>query len=339
MIFVLLESLFRDPPDEALLIALLRQGVSGRHRLRTRPAFKAGSPPAVHAWLGTLTANLRETAALAFERGQQAPSYAAASEPIIEVGDVAHSVWTRPPRNEPSRLTLQDAHDLASRPLRLLLENARNDFGFLRKIVPESWKEQLARAISRRWIEPSGGGIDEMRKVIEQQLARDDLLRLSSWAMFDSDARRRGVPSESAKKNRSVCERTGVSFCQLERRAIENYIPRESLYNWADRGRSSLRRDRRGRVDAYVGMRPPERRHFYNLKEGFKGDGAVSDLYGSPCEGEPPVERPSPLDHGIDKDIAQIWREDEFQVPEHALLREEFESERAALFQSLFGRM
>lgn len=343
MIFYLLEDLFAAPLDEALLLGLVRHGATGRHKIRTTPGFRTGSPRAVHDWLATLSPNLRRTAVLAFDNGQQSPSYKASDEPQFKVGPFTESLWTTRPERDPSLLTLADAHDLAARPLHLLLENSRNDFAFLGKIVPPSWRDRWDRALSNRWVEPLGGGIDEMRKVIEQRLAGDSMRRLTSFAVFDSDARLPGVPSESALRNRATCERHGVCFHQLERRAIENYLPKEALFDWAHRPpRRSVREDRRARVGAYVAMQPAARRHHYNLKEGFNGDQrgnhSLSTLYTAPYEGHDPVSRPSALEDGIDRDIMQIWRESDYSLSEAALLSEGFERERTELFQSLFGR-
>ena len=121
------------------------------------------------------------------EEGLKAPQYALPEgfpEPNIVVVNRVAPAWPDDPAQMPARLPLLVALELLQRPLRLLLENGRNDWAFLEKVVPKAWKKLWGRAVEKRWLEEqNAGGITEMKQIIEQQLAGDPVRRLRTWAM------------------------------------------------------------------------------------------------------------------------------------------------------------
>lgn len=255
----------------------------------------------------------------------------------------------------PPRLPVHVAYELLRRPLQLLLENGRSDWGFLQRIAPLSWRDRLRRALERGWIEErNAGGITELPKILQQDVASDRSVRLEmrTWAMFDSDAREPNCPSDDADLASRACAHASVAYHQLERRTIENYLPREVLLDWASRALpENMRGVARQRVLAYFEMGPAQRHH-YSLKSGFEGDNA--SLWRRPGErkrrkGIAPIYDGLPdhirrtLSAGLNKDleteVTDIFRHDEYQIGEPALVSESFEAERARIFQSIFGRL
>ncbi|HSO00357.1 MAG TPA: hypothetical protein VLS89_18820 [Candidatus Nanopelagicales bacterium] len=348
MIVVLQEDLFADEAtDDVALISVVCDS-RGRYKVQTRPAYRSRGETALHRWLGEQSPKVRGAAELVLAEGLKAAEYGhagGAREPMVLVERREAPSWPDDLRHGAIRLPLAAARDLLARPLRLLLENGRNDWGFLGKVVPSAWKARWDRAVKERWIEAeNGGGITEMRKIILQQIAPDDARRLRTWAMFDSDGRRAGDSSDAARATRAACEQWGVAYHPLRRRAIENYVPKEALFDWAQRRRKrDDREEKLLRVRAYCAM-TEEQRHYFNMKEGFVGDErsdqGVCDIYDNPF-----VDRLGPLRQGLNKDLAQeIWGDNPYDGPtyeisEACLVSDGFEPERAVVFQSIFSRL
>lgn len=99
------------------------------------------------------------------------------------------------------------------------------------------------------------------------------------WVMFDRDAAP-GDPSQESEHSRRVREHAAkltvpwlLAAHQLERRAIENYVPSSVIRQWwcarAQTGQS--RREREARAEAFLGLSAAARRS-YNMKKGLLGD-------------------------------------------------------------------
>ncbi|MCC6558040.1 MAG: hypothetical protein IT372_34265 [Polyangiaceae bacterium] len=351
MIVVFLDELFApDASDDVRLVALLA-GAYGRYKIELSPAYRPSRETAFHRWVEQQSAQIRARILVALEEGHKAPRYARAGggrEPTIIVEDRGEPLWPDTFEHGPARVPLAVAQDLLSRPLRLLLENDLNDWAFLEKVVPEAWKKRWSRAVEKRWIEPEhGGGIEGVRSKVEH-VADDPARRLRTWAMFDSDGRRRKDASPQAEDTRKACEEWGVAHCRLERRAIENYIPRDTLYDWALRRRPAASRDAKlACVRAFYAMERDEHRHFFNMKDGFAGDEGsgqgVCSIYSDPS-----VDRVA-LRTGFHRSIAQhVWSDSErdgggrprvYAISEQAFVNDGFDVERNDIFQSIFSRL
>jgi hypothetical protein len=323
MIVTLEDELFKpDVADDADLVELICNG-QRRYKVQTRPAYRPQEKRPVNAWLSNHSLKLQEKIKIVLEEGLRAPEYAfqsGAREPHIVVERQGSPEWPDSFDQGPARLPLPLAKAFVLRPLRLLLENGRNDWSFLNKVVPPSWKARWDLAISKGWIEEhNGGGISEMRRIIEERLAMDHVRRLRTWAMFDSDGERAGDASKDSKDTRAACEDWSIAFHPLRRRAIENYIPRETLKDWVlRRHHKSTRDEMLARLRAYCKLPTDEQRHYFDMKKGFH------------------------------EQIAQhVWSDAEksgdgthkvYAIAEAALLGDGFGPERDQLFQSLFSR-
>lgn len=348
MIVVLDEALFSVQDTDDFSLAEILGGNPGRYKVWTRPAYRPNAETAVHRWLERQSMKIRERARLVLEHGLKEPEYRlddGGREPRVIIEPSIAPQWPKRFDREPAKLPLTEALDLLRQPLRLLLENGRNDWGFLSKIVPTEWQARWTRAVDRRWLEPeNGGGLDEMLNIVQQKLADDDIRRLRTWAMFDCDGRSAGDESAKAKRTREACEYWGIAHHKLQRRAIENYIPNEVLFDWVRRRPKKTDRDRKyACARAYEAMSEPQR-YYFNLKEGFKGDEesnqGISEIYD-----DPPVDLTGPLRGGFHKEIAQeIWGDNPYDgksygIREEALEKNGFGPERAQIFQSIFSRL
>lgn len=149
-------------------------------------------------------------------------------------------------------------------PLRVWVEGPEGDRAFLEFMIPPSlrgeWRTALAAGHVR--VEP-GGGATLLTRV--QALSANEARR--SWAMFDSDGLAPGLVSTKQRTLDEACSRLSGRW-MLERRMIENYLPKRALSLW-ERDRLQVQEPRR--TDVFMSMRPEQRAHF-NMKRGFVRD-------------------------------------------------------------------
>lgn len=145
-----------------------------------------------------------------------------------------------------ARLTPRLASRLLRRPLKLLVENSRNDRAFLLRIAEPGPRRELQAAIEAGWIEfEMGGGIHEIYQRIRSftpevgPLADHAMIELARlWIMFDRDSAP-GDRTQESEHSRRLREQAAaltipwpLAAQQLERRAIENYIPADAIRVW-----------------------------------------------------------------------------------------------------------
>lgn len=332
MLVVLDDALFRDEQaDDVALLTVICEG-KDRYKVCTRPAYRPAAREGVNWWLAQQSPRVQAVVRIVLEQGFKAPPYSppgAPREPQIIVEHRDAPEWPDSFESGPARLPLASARELLLRPLRLLLENGRNDWSFLAKIVPSAWKARWRLAVEKRWIEEqNAGGITEMRRIIEVQLALDPVRRLRTWAMFDSDGQLPGDASDQARDAKAACETWQIAHHRLRRRAIENYIPKEVLTDWAwRRHHLADKREMAARVRAYCELETDGDRHHLDMKERFHKH-LAQHVWG---DGE--------LDFG--------GRPIVYQVSDDALVRDGFGvgqgsdklGEREELFQTLFSRL
>lgn len=161
---------------------------------------------------------------------------------------------------------LQDAIDMIDVPFLILLENGRNDSNFLLAMCSKEQRSLINRLVeTRRVMFHGGGGIGELRKIIQEQIAIIPFKKVRHWAMFDSDAAVPGVISSEAQLTKAACILADIGHHVLERRAIENYLPKGALYDWASGGRGAA--GRREFVNAFYELDGSQRSHFH-MKSG-----------------------------------------------------------------------
>lgn len=180
------------------------------------------------------------------------------------------------------RFCVQDAARLLERPLRLLVENARNDRAFLLKVLEPSARRELNKALELGWVEfEMGGGITEIKCRLEDLKSADDISRIINrgrlWVMFDRDAHAddRSLESEQSRALREVAAQISTPWPlvahQLERRAIENYVPVPVIRRWWCFFEGKDPESRHKKAEAFAKL-APEVRHNFNMKGGLLSD-------------------------------------------------------------------
>lgn len=272
---VTLDPLLFEPGQATMaeLLELFTHAYDGRHRVEIEEDHAA-----VRAWLDQRDREWRAAWEAARDQGFREATLDMLRRAVRVVPGDRHDLKSVPPT-----LDVRTALRVLRQPLRVLVENGRNDGGrFLRRASEIGRRsERLKRFLVDGWMEfDSAGGNDEMAEVIESNRA-NPAWTLRHYAIFDSDALSPGQPSASAQKLLRRCQKSGVPHHCLCRRAAENYLPPAALeYLWAGSKEERLRQ-----VHAYRDLDQPggrsERRHHFAMKKGFRG---------SP-------ERPAPVPH------------------------------------------
>jgi hypothetical protein len=273
--------------EELDKLALVAACAGGRHVLLNRPSAVrpgGGRPEGLGAWLSSLSPKLRGEIGFVLDDGL------AAGPGANQSGVARIRVVTGKDRWPEAKLTPATAAALLQRPLKVLLENRRNDLHFLLRMAEPTDRARLCKALSRGWVEPEmGGGLPELKKRLEALQSpssvteRVALARL--WVMFDRDANAddRSRPSHLSEQTRALCCALAVPWPlahhQLARRAIESYVPAETLRAWWPEQVDSQkeRQARQRRVEALLRLAPygglrREARHVFNFKKGLRGD-------------------------------------------------------------------
>lgn len=346
MIVVLTASVIPPRGQDALaLLGVFEQAQRGRFKLRVAGGRASEARVAMDAWLATLNnaAALVERCRQVLRAGARAPDYAL-NEPTLVLDNERFEAWPAGWANGARRPLDDETRRFFEQPLSVLVENSRYDFGYLKKVVPPDWRARLDRAIDARALIPDHcGGLPELRKRVEEVLAPSVTGALRAWALFDSDAVAPGCLSREAKSTAEVLSAAGVSHHVLRRRAIENYLTRRMLFDWAKR-ENNLAASRLSWVQAYLGL-TPEQRWFFPMKSGLKRQD-IRTLEGDALYGAMLNEKASPLwesaphqERRPETLLAALWLDDDPAAfdpdPSDAPLLEELD----LLFQSLFASM
>lgn len=265
---VILEaSLFIGQTSLGDLVSLSRFAVYERHKILVED--DVGEE--YMSWLAELPESLRSD-------WQQGLDFSILNDAIIESHFCLRvAAVTIPSWDDIPRVSLRAAVDFLSRPFIILFENGINDSQFLLAMCNAAEAAFLKDFQRRGYVTfENGGGITEMRRILDEHVAGRPGASMEYWAMFDSDARRPGEPSKQAKSLRERCIALRVGWHMLTRRARENYLPKNTLRLWTfsrhDRSRENLFR-------AFLNLRDDQRFH-YNMKRGFDGDRASAEMAG-----------------------------------------------------------
>ncbi len=290
MRIVLEQSVFQPEREADLLALLLACRAPSPHFVIATPQFAAWSKQ----WTRVVQ---RELASLA--KGTFESSVRPNAQTIVVHDGV--SVW-EPSGSEAPRLSLVDALAMVRAPLRVLVENRRNDGRFIARmsvVMTQPQRDFFDDALTRGWVEfEQGGGLSEIERLLEDLstatdpvLAPSDLLevrRRRLLVIVDRDARAArqtspldampvevDTPSEESIRaleagNRVLLPwRSRRAAHQLSRRALENYLPLRALRAWIDTAPSgSAKAERRALVDAFAALDSTARARF-NMKGGL----------------------------------------------------------------------
>lgn len=187
------------------------------------------------------------------------------SELIINVTDVQESNW-----DGTIEVTLADAFSLIDQSIKLALENSRNDLLFLKTLLPEKQRAKIDTLINKGHLEILGGGIGELKKILELR-GDEKTFRLLSWTMFDSDSTRPGEVMRATQEIIDVCEQKALAYHCLKKRAIENYIDQD-IYELTHQGPLNER------AKAVYSLNKDQISYF-NMKSGLSSAEKASTLY------------------------------------------------------------
>jgi hypothetical protein len=280
-------------------LPLLWLGATGRHRILIGDPTSA----AYLAWLASIDAQLRaewtDAVARGFSLDGKEPSHHE-----VRVARRDDSVWSQP---TPS-LTIRDAIDLLQRPYRVLVESGFSDRAFLFCCYTPRERAWLKERIEREWveIEHCGGILDLQKRAKILSKKRHMSMRCS--ALFDSDALRPGEPSAHSRNTKAACE-PEIHHHQLERRAIENYLPRQALDIWIKLVYEPQRSARAASVEALFALREAGQRAHFNMKEGFGGDARRAHEVGNLYDVGLSVKARDALREGFGNDVATLYQE------------------------------
>jgi hypothetical protein len=257
--------------DVTKLHKLFGFAAEGRHIL------VAASRDEVSSWLKTLDSPTRSVYQQALQLSIRSSATLSTNTATVRitVADTP-SNWDR----FFATLNIADALSLLQEPLGILLENANNDWHFLRRIIRSSERVKLQRAIDSRWAEAlHGGGSDLTQRITER--AQVVTKRLRTFVLFDSDRRHpdelnpdwapqapeacQGFTTEKVVNQAAI-----GGYWRLSRRFIESYMPKQEMAQVA-----ALKIET---VDAFFRLSIQGQRHF-NIKKGFKDDAKVENAH------------------------------------------------------------
>lgn len=219
------------------------------------------------------------------------------------------STWAAPMPT----LTVADAVEFLQRPYRILVENGFSDRAFLLSFSDPRTRAFLEERIAREWVEVEHcGGNDHLEKRAKE-IRKQPSARMRCSALFDGDGMQPNQPSAKSASIQAICY-PDVHHHQLERRAIENYLPRAALERWARRAQGRARIHREAQVDALFALQDGQRAH-YNMKGGFKKDEPNAHRAGTLFSGVSDESRRL-LYEGLGEDIAGLYRDGDVRFHE-----------------------
>ncbi|PBB90346.1 hypothetical protein CK215_22090 [Mesorhizobium sp. WSM3864] len=152
-----------------------------------------------------------------------------------------------------------------------------NDKAFILGVASDEYRKRLLKLENDGFLEfANGGGITTLLQQIQPIVNPRGVDWHRTATLIDSDALQPGAPSHQSLAVLNFCAQHSLWCHQLQRRSIENYLPREILRGWAYTGKAPQKRKV---FEAFVGMSSSQREH-YNMKTGFQGD---EDRQGPNC--------------------------------------------------------
>lgn len=301
---IIKDEIFDDEnADHHMLGEIIAHGFEGRYSI-----FYSGEESSLAwKWRCRQSANSQAIWDLVFDSAKTEALNPSAVTLVIDVEGATN--WNA----SPPVATLREAREFLRKPFKILVENATADKNFLLALANEENRKSLDNLISSSWIEfDHAGGIGEMPNRLiswDEEQGRS----LKGFAFFDSDALLPGELSNQALIMVTECNRRNLPFHVLERRMIENYLPKKAIEMWvcSKEMPGPNTGDRRKRQVAFVKLNDAQRSH-YNLKNGFNGDtpriqrenrkSNVDALFSNVTA----IERER-LNNGLNRDIAKLF--------------------------------
>jgi hypothetical protein len=305
MLFLVDDALFATPTESLFLTTLAGVCLLRSHRwlpIGNHDSFNPG--PHYGRWLTKRTEIEQDAITTLIETSLLLEGQEPARRRVMVVP--GESNWRRssPP------ISLKDAILLAGKPFGLVLEGVTNDWAFLLVCADESQRRYLQDMLNAGLVEViNGGGLQSMKSLLEGWKLSTLFLR---WVLFDSDSLVPERPSKISEEVRILCHEQNVPHHQLKRRAIENYLPNQTLQHWAGNASVHTERERRAATRKAWAQLTEQQQAHYNMKKGFDGDHQQVQTLKSPSKEEyqtlwkQMVSSPE-LAHGFGGDVASLF--------------------------------
>jgi hypothetical protein len=241
-------------------------------------------------WQSGLTRDQREMVKLVVRRSIQAESRETIESEIVASAQATD--WSQ----TPPHIGPDDLVPLLDAPLTILVEHEVNDGAFLQAMRLGVDGVAFLKGVREKRIRFEHGGGSDMKLLIEER-GKDRLRAHRMWAVFDSDALVPEHPSKESQTKISACNKAGIRYHRLQRRAIENYLPPDELKQSIPHAPANV--EARRVAAAFERMSPGQRAH-YNLKAGFAGDESRLAPGGKDAEHR----------HAVDSHFAEVQRAD-----------------------------
>jgi hypothetical protein len=294
----LASELFPNPPSDLHVHAICTLAFDGRHRL----IVQDDQSPDFRGWLGSMSQAIQNQWDVALRTSYLLEAHEPARRKM-RVTAQGSADWSAAVPN----LALADAAIYLGQPFRAVLEDWRSDRAFLNAVAQPEFRKALVdlERLGGLTFE-NGGGISNQTVKLRADGQGGPREASRIWAMFDSDALCPGMPSGQAVHAAQVCIDNAIAFHRLERRSIENYLPKDELRGWAF-SRAKGIAERRRVFEAFLELSDDQRYHF-NFKAGFHGDESRDDRanVGSLYDGLAPGARAA-LQTGFGAHIAEIF--------------------------------
>jgi hypothetical protein len=312
------ELVFADKKiNQSDLHALLRLGFQNKHYIQID--YNNDGLSSFESWINRLDPALKEEYQLGLDSGLEED----AINPAFYELKISAS-------------NLQEYLKLLEGKFKIVLENRENDKNFLLAVATGNKKAALQKVIDKHFIEfENGGGVDGIKTYIEAECAKYPLQKMRMWAMFDSDMLYPDKPSKQSEKVRIRCCDLDVAHHQLQRRAIENYLPIPLLEALTEHKKN---RDEYKRKVRAFGKFSLEQRICFNMRDGFKGDAnrnngdSADDLY----EGLNAKTKEN-LNNGFGNDISELFDSTKYSHQESWFIDDQLSEEIKPMLDKLFS--
>lgn len=262
---------------------------------------------AVDTWLKTRHRNEKATWENVINHSDKAQAKHRLSDKInVNMDGTGKSDWTA----NPPQLNLTDAVNLAGQAKRVILENSRADRNFILAMADDALrKRMLELEANGRLIFFHAGGNGELKMQLEGTHIPLQGSRYFCWVLIDSDAPIPGAISDPAKRIIDLCDKSNIRRYCLNRRAIENYLPRQAMIDAVSEGVLDNKVNE-PQIEAFFKLTTSQRHHFH-MKKGLDDHSCKNSNQYDPAK-DPNIKA---IQHGFGDKISKIYNCDEKKLP------------------------
>ncbi|RYZ74226.1 MAG: hypothetical protein EOP09_00745 [Proteobacteria bacterium] len=296
---VLDENLFSDAENDDGITQILLWGAARRHAVLLNPLVipeedRWPFPDSILGWIERNGSAGRNRLICAIEAGLKISAGTTQSF-TLRIQTIPHPDWKK------LKLPLKAAIETLDKPLALIIENQINDLKFVLAVTLPEHRESLEDALANSWIRVDHGGGSDMLNICRAKGAEPDC-NLRTYALFDSDCKERGEPSNTQAKLARICDDAKIPYRVLLRRNIESYLPIPLLKKWAYNSLNNEKESTIEKIAVLEGL-TSEQRSVYYYKTGLNKDaGSLPSLLAGLDKNQAEI-----LKEGFGKNIAELF--------------------------------